>query len=88
MATQKVKADRVETIDDLARKLVIVADDILKGHIELPRAAEFNNTVGKLLSVYKVKLAAQAMQMTCMQTGLKMEDMPYLGDGVKKCLPS
>ncbi len=70
-----------KTIDDLAEKVDTVLDDILAGHVELKRASEFLNGVGKRLGIEKVKLAAKTIQLTCKARGVDMEDMPYLGIG-------
>ena len=68
----------IENVQTLRKKLSEIFCELRKGHIELPRAAELNNTAGKILSTIKVELAKAAL------CGEKPK-IAFL-DG-KKCLP-
>lgn len=69
----------MKTVTELRNELIVVFEALRKGHIELPRAAEINNTAGKILSTVKVQLASAVLR------GEK-PDILFLGDS-KKCLP-
>lgn len=72
-------------IAKLTANLDKTVDDVLKGHIELARAKQYFNGVGKILGTIKVQQAQQALHLAYKTHDLDLPNIPYLGD--QKCLP-
>ena len=70
---------KVTNVVELRDELTKVFCELRQGQIELPTAAEVNNTAGKILNTIKVELAKAAL------CGEKPK-IKFLGDK-KKCLP-
>lgn len=70
---------KVTNVAELRNELTKVFCELRSGTIELPRAAELNNTAGKILNTIRVELAKAAL------CGEKPK-IPFLEKG-KKCLP-
>ncbi len=70
---------KMTNVVDMRNALLEIFSGVIDGSIELPIAAEANNTAGKILNSVKVELAQAAL------CGEKPK-IKFLGD-TKKCLP-
>ena len=70
---------KITNVVDMRNELLGVFVELREGTIELPIAAELNNTAGKVLNTIKVELAKAAL------CGEKPQ-IKFLGDNAK-CLP-
>lgn len=70
---------KIDNVVGLRSELLNVFVELREGTIELPIAAETNNTAGKILNTVKVELAKAAL------CGEKPQ-IKFLGDNTK-CLP-
>lgn len=69
---------KMDNVVDMRNALLKVFVGLIDGEIDLPTAAELNNTAGKVLNTVKVELAKAAL------CGEKPK-IDFLGD--QKCLP-
>jgi hypothetical protein len=63
----------LEDLENFKKESIVLFENIKKGHIELPRAAELNNTTGKYLGICKVELANQALDREIQQQQRQLE---------------
>ncbi len=71
---------KITNVVEMRDALLDIFSGVIDGTVELPVAAEANNTAGKILNTVKVELAQAAL------CGEK-PNIKFLGDN-KKCLPA